>query len=96
MEPSMLCNTKGPERQTAASEVLELAGDIERMAEDVANRTMCRLQTVMDNELPEKACEATVKPMRPYPELFDLLRGRLNGIKAALVLINSGLDRLEL
>jgi hypothetical protein len=46
MEPSMLCNTQGPVRQTAASEVLELAGDIERMA--------------------------------------------------ALVLINSGLDRLEL
>jgi len=90
------CESAVPVRQTVASEILELAEEIERMAEDVANRTLSRLQPVMRDDMNEKGLVEGDKPFRIYPELFDVIRGRLTRIKGHLLAIDGGIDRLEL
>jgi len=84
-------------KQSVASLIVDLAGEVECIAEETAKRTMNKLQGVMSSPPPtsdEKCKEATIN--QEYPELFEVLRAKLQGIKVSLATINDGLDRTEL
>ena len=92
-------NQRQQSKQTIASLIVDLADEVLKDANNIADRTMIKLSSAMVAESPkpclnEKTAEPT--PQRQYPELFDVLRSKLRAIQHCLHNINEGLDRTEL
>jgi hypothetical protein len=85
-----------PVKQSVASLIVDLAGEVACIAEETAKRTLDKLQGVMVNEPPINPSANKEGISREYPELFNTLRVKLQSIKTSLSIINDGLDRTEL
>lgn len=81
-------------KQTSASEVYDRLSALADYAQALADRTESALQSVSRQAEPSNA--AGEKVSQWHPPLFDGYLGRANSINAALMRIESALDRLEI
>lgn len=80
--------------QTSGNEVYDVLSALADRAHNLAERTESELQSVSRQAEPANATGEKVS--RWHPPLFDSYLGRANSINAALMRIESALDRLEI
>lgn len=90
------CVSTVGERETMATEIMQLAERIHKLAVDIQQRANSRLQPIMMPSCPSPEMAAgSEKLNRTMPPLFENLRQSLTGIERSLDGINSCLDRSE-
>jgi hypothetical protein len=92
-------------RASVADEVRVHAERVAAFADNLADRTRNRLESVMTSSVPMPAPgnhqgnqvqAREAREVREYPPLFEGLRGSLDYIEAKLRIIDEALDRVEL
>lgn len=86
-------------RETVAQDVLNHAGRLSNMADELAARMLDQLAPVMVSPRPEPVCGTQSEKVcisKEHPPLFDDLRSRLLNIEQCFRRMTDGLNRTEI